>query len=153
MEQTLVLIKPDAVERGLIGEILAVYERAGLQVVRLVMHQASRELASRHYAAHIGRPYYDGLCVYITRGPLVAAVLAGTGAIGQVRDLNGATDPAKAAAGTIRARFGISLSENCVHASDSPETASQEIQIWFGEALSGPQGSRQGGNDDLGDHQ
>ncbi len=131
MEQTLLLIKPDAVERHLIGTILAAYEQNGLQIVRLQLRQVDRPLAERHYAEHAGRPYYEGLIGYITRSPLVVAVLAGDQAIEKVRAINGPTNPAQAPADTIRGRFGRSTRENCVHASDSVASATREIQTWF----------------------
>lgn len=131
MEKTLVLIKPDAVERNLIGKILTVYEEAGLQITALRMLQADLDLARKHYAEHEGRPYFDGLLAEIIRGPLVALILEGGNAIGTVRTLNGKTNPKEAAPGTIRARFALDTSHNSVHASDSPENAQREMDLWF----------------------
>lgn len=131
MEKTLVLIKPDAVERNLIGKILTVYEEAGLQITALRMLQADLDLARKHYAEHEGRPYFDGLLAEITRGPLVALILEGGNAIGTVRTLNGKTNPKEAAPETIRARFALDTSHNSVHASDSPENAQREMDLWF----------------------
>lgn len=131
MEQTLVLIKPDAVERNLIGKILSEYERNGLKIVEMQLLTASKTIAVAHYAEHEGKPFYDELIDYITGGPLVAFVLEGEDAIQRVRALNGATDPKDAADNTIRALYGIDLSNNTVHASDSAESAKKEISIWF----------------------
>lgn len=131
MEQTLVLIKPDAVERNLIGKILNEYERNGLKIVEMKMLTATKETAAEHYAEHEGKPFYDDLVDYITGGPLVAFVLEGEDVISRVRALNGATNPKDAADNTIRSLYGIDLSNNTVHASDSPESAKKEIAIWF----------------------
>lgn len=131
MEQTLVLIKPDAVERNLIGKILSEYERNGLKIVEMQLLTASKTIAAAHYAEHEGKPFYDELIDYITGGPLVAFVLEGEDAIQRVRALNGATDPKDAGDNTIRALYGIDLSNNTVHASDSTESAKKEISIWF----------------------
>ena len=131
MEKTLILIKPDAVERNLIGAILSVYEQNGLKVTQLKVLQAERYRAIEHYQEHIGRPYFEKLMTYITRSPLIAVELRGINAIARVRELNGCTDPAKADKDTIRGRFGISASENTVHASDSKASAEREISIWF----------------------
>ena len=131
MEQTLVLIKPDAVERNLIGKILSEYERNGLKIVKMQLLTASKTLAAAHYAEHEGKPFYDALIDYITGGPLVAFVLEGENVIQRVRSLNGATDPKDADDNTIRSLYGIDLSNNTVHASDSIESAKKEISIWF----------------------
>lgn len=131
MEQTLVLIKPDAVERNLIGKILSEYERNGLEIAEMQLLTASKETAAAHYAEHEGKPFYEELIDYITGGPLVAFVLEGENAITRVRTLNGATDPKDAVDNTIRALYGIDLSNNTVHASDSAESAEREIAIWF----------------------
>jgi nucleoside-diphosphate kinase len=131
MEESLILIKPDAVERNLIGQILAVYEQGGLKVSRLAMVQIDAVIAGRHYAEHMGRPYFEGLVRYITRSPLVALTVSGEQAVELVRFLNGATDPAEAAPDSIRGRFGLSKRENSVHASDSAASAVREIAIWF----------------------
>jgi len=131
MEKTLILIKPDAVERNLIGAILTCYEENDLKITRLRMLHAERHRAMEHYQEHIGRPYFEGLMAYITRSPIVAIELQGYGAIAKVRAINGCTDPAKADKDTIRGRYGISSSENTVHASDSRASAEREIAIWF----------------------
>jgi nucleoside-diphosphate kinase len=132
MEKTLVLIKPDAVERSLIGNIIALYEKNGMKVTDLKMVHASKASAEEHYMEHFGRPYYDNLISYITRSPIVAMVLEGADAIARVREINGKTDPRQAKEGTVRALYGISMSENTVHASDSPESAKREAEVWFG---------------------
>ncbi len=130
-ERTLVLIKPDAVSRGLTGRILTRYEEKGLRIVALEQRVIDRDLAARHYAEHVGRPYYPGLEDFIVSGPLVSLVLEGERAIAAVRSLNGATDGVEAVPGSIRGDFGTSKSVNLVHASDSPESAQREIGIWF----------------------
>ncbi len=130
-EKTLVLIKPDAVKRNLIGKILTEYERNGLKIVNMNMLTASTETAEKHYAEHKERPFFGELVEYITSSPLVAFVVEGEDAISRVRALNGATNPADSGDNTIRALYGISLSENTVHSSDSPESAAKEISIWF----------------------
>lgn len=131
-EKTLVLIKPDAVERNLIGKILVEYERNGLKVLDMKLIKASTDLAEKHYAEHNGKPFFNRLVTYLTRSPLVALVLEGENAISRVRALNGTTDPEISPDNTIRALYGLSLSENTVHASDSKESASRERSIWFG---------------------
>lgn len=130
-EQTFVLIKPDAVERNLIGKILSEYERNGLEVVEMKLLNATNEIAEEHYSEHMGKPFFNNLLEYITSGPLVALVLEGEDAVSRVRALNGATNPKDAVDNTIRALYGISLSNNTVHSSDSPESAKREIAIWF----------------------
>ena len=131
IEQTLVLIKPDAVERNLIGKILSEYERNGLEVVEMKLLNATTEIAEAHYSEHVEKSFFNELVEYITSGPLVAFILKGENAISRVRALNGATNPEDAVDNTIRALYGISLSNNTVHASDSPESAKKEIAIWF----------------------
>ena len=133
IEKTLVLIKPDAVERNLIGRILVEYERNGLTVLEMKLMKASPTLAEQHYAGHEGKPFFDRLVAYLTRSPLVALVLEGENAISRVRALNGPTDPANSPDNTIRALYGKSMSENTVHASDSIKSAERERAIWFGE--------------------
>ena len=133
MEQTLVIIKPDAVQRGLIGEIVARLERRGLRIVALKLMQITRELAERHYAVHKGKPFYAGLIDYITSAPVVVMVLEGSRAIEIVRRTMGATDPAEAAPGTVRADYGLEIGRNLVHGSDGPETAAFEIPLFFAE--------------------
>ncbi len=132
MESTFVMLKPDAVQRGLVGEILGRFERRGLKIVALKIVHVSVEFAHRHYAVHVGKPFFAGLIKYITSGPVVAMVLEGTNAIEVARATMGATNPAKAAAGTIRADFGLEMGRNLVHGSDGPETAAFEIGLWFG---------------------
>lgn len=130
-ERTLVLLKPDAVRRGLIGAILARYEAKGLQLEALEFRQGSVELADRHYADHVEQPWYPQLRDFFTSGPLVALVLTGPGAIEVVRAMNGATNAAAAAPGTIRGDLALSNRENLVHASDSSSSAAREIAVWF----------------------
>ncbi|MBX2997089.1 MAG: nucleoside-diphosphate kinase [Caldilineaceae bacterium] len=135
MERTFVIIKPDAVQRGLIGEIVARFERRGLKIVGMKFMQVSEELARQHYAVHEGRPFFNGLIQYIISAPVVAMVLEGTNAIAAVRKTLGATKPAEAELGTIRADFGLEIGRNLVHGSDGPDTAASEIALWFGEDL------------------
>jgi nucleoside-diphosphate kinase len=130
-ERTLVLIKPDAVRRGLIGEVLGRFERKGLTVVALDQRTIDGEIADRHYAEHVERDFYPPLRAFITSGPLVAMVLEGDQAIAVIRGINGATDGRVAAAGTIRGDLSLSNRENLVHASDSAESAAREIAIFF----------------------
>jgi nucleoside-diphosphate kinase len=130
-ERTLVLIKPDAVRRGLVGEVLARFERKGLRAVELDQRRIDAATADRHYAEHLEKPWYPPLREFITSGPLVAMVLEGDEAIAVVRALNGATDGRAAAAGTIRGDFSLSNRENLVHASDSAGSAAREIAIFF----------------------
>lgn len=130
-ERSLVLIKPDAVERNLIGQIINCYEEVGLKVMALRMEKVSEETAIKHYGEHKGKAFYDELINYITRSPLCALVMEGEDAIKKIRKLNGNTNPEKAEEGTIRGYFAISVTENCVHSSDSSETAKREIAIWF----------------------
>lgn len=130
-ERTLVLIKPDGVQRLLAGRILARYEERGLRLVALKLMTVSRDLAERHYAVHRAKPFFGGLVEFITSGPLVAAVLEGPNAIIVVRAMNGATRPHEAAPGTIRGDFALETAQNLVHASDSAETAAAEIDLWF----------------------
>ncbi|MFC9832668.1 nucleoside-diphosphate kinase [Rhodococcus sp. NPDC127530] len=131
-ERTLVLIKPDAVARGYVGEILGRIERKGLTISALDLRTAPGDIAADHYAEHEGRPFYPGLLEFITGGPLVAAVLEGPRAIAAFRQLAGGTDPVeKAVPGTIRGDFGLEAQENLVHGSDSVESAEREIALWF----------------------
>ena len=130
-ERTLVLIKPDGVQRLLIGRILARYEERGLKVVGLKLVQTSRDLAERHYAAHRERPFFGSLVDFITSSPLVALALEGPTAIAVVRSINGATRPHEAAPGTIRGDFALETAQNIVHASDGPEAAVTELGLWF----------------------
>ncbi len=133
MERTLIILKPDAVQRGLIGAILSRLERRGLRFAALKMMQITPELAARHYAIHQGKPFYDGLIRFITSGPVVVGVVEGKDAINIVRKTMGATDPARAEPGTIRADFGLEIGRNLVHGSDGPETAAYEIPLFFTE--------------------
>jgi nucleoside-diphosphate kinase len=130
-ERTLVLIKPDAVRRGLVGEVLARFERKGLEIVAMDQRRIAVELADRHYAEHVEQPWYPPLREFITSGPLVAMVLEGDQAVAVVRGLNGATDGRVAAPGTIRGDLSLSNRENLVHASDSSESAAREIETFF----------------------
>lgn len=131
VERTLVLLKPDAVRRGLAGTILARYEAKGLQVLAMELGQADAAVADQHYADHVEKDWYPPLRDYFTSGPLVALVLAGPNAIEVVRAMNGATNSAAAAPGTIRGDFSLSNRENLVHASDSATSAEREIGLWF----------------------
>ena len=130
-ERTLVLIKPDAVRRFLVGEVLARFERKGLSIVAMDLRVVDGATADRHYAEHVDRDFYPPLRAFVTSGPLVAMVLEGDQAIAVVRAINGATDGRVAAAGTIRGDFSLSNRENLVHASDSAESAAREIAIFF----------------------
>jgi nucleoside-diphosphate kinase len=131
MERTFAIIKPDAVARHLAGDILKRIEENGLRVVGLRLTQLSRAEAESFYGVHKERPFYKSLCDYMTSGPVIVAVLAGESAIKRWRDLMGATDPAKAAAGTIRKDFGQNVEQNATHGSDAPETAANEIAFFF----------------------
>jgi nucleoside-diphosphate kinase len=131
-ERSLIIIKPDAVQRGLVGEILARYEKRGLKIAAMKFEIVSRETAERHYGEHKGKPFFEGLVSYITSAPSVLLVVEGPQAIAILRATNGATKPADAAPGTIRADFGLTIGRNLVHASDSVESASREVEIFFG---------------------
>lgn len=133
MEKSLVLIKPDAVQRGLAGEIISRLERKGLKIVAMKMLHMDRALAQRHYAIHKGKAFFDGLVDFIISGPVIAIVFQDERAVEIVRQMMGATDPAKALSGTIRGDFGIDIGHNLVHGSDSPENASAEIDLFFSE--------------------
>ena len=130
-ERTLVLIKPDAVRRGLVGEILNRFERKGLAIDAMVHRTMDAALADEHYAEHVEKPFYPPLKEFMTSGPLIAAILSGDQAVDVVRALVGATDGRRAAAGTIRGDFSLSNRENLVHASDSADSAKREIALWF----------------------
>ncbi len=130
-QRTLVLLKPDAVRRGLVGTILSRYEAKGLSIVAMEHRAIDTALSDQHYAEHVGRDFYPGLRDFVTSGPLVAVVLEGDEAVDIVRALNGATDGRKAAPGTIRGDLSLSNQQNLVHGSDSPESAEREIGIWF----------------------
>lgn len=130
-QRTLVLLKPDAVRRGLVGEVIGRFERKGLELVAMDLRTVDRETAVRHYAEHEGKPFYAGLIEFITGGPIVAAVVQGDEAVAVVRTLVGATDGRQAAPGTIRGDFSLSNRENLVHASDGVESAAREIATFF----------------------
>ena len=132
-QRTLVLLKPDAVRRGLVGEILARFEAKGLDIVALELRTIDAAQADQHYAEHVERDFYPPLRAFVTSGPLVAMVVEGDEAIEVVRAINGATDGRKAAPGTIRGDLSVSNRENLVHGSDSPESAAREIELWFPE--------------------
>jgi nucleoside-diphosphate kinase len=131
LERTLVLIKPDAVQRGLMGEIFGRLERRGLQLIGAKFMAVSRSLAEEHYAVHEGKPFYDGLIEYITSSPVLAMVWEGPNAIAAVRQTMGATRPTEAAPGSVRHDFGLEVGRNLTHASDAPETAATEVALWF----------------------
>ena len=133
MERTLVIVKPDGVQRGLIGEIISRLERRGLKLVGLRFMQITPELASRHYAVHQGKPFYEPLVAYITSSPVAVMVWEGKQAIEVVRKTMGATNPVNAEPGTIRADFGVEIGRNLVHGSDGPETAAFEVALFFRE--------------------
>ena len=131
MQRTLILLKPDCVQRRLIGEIIQRFERKGLRLVGMKLVQASRDLAERHYAVHKGKPFYDSLLKFILAGPTVAMVWEGREAVAVARTLMGPTDGIKASPATIRGDFAISVQNNLIHGSDSPENATMEIALWF----------------------
>ena len=132
METTLIILKPDAVQRGLMGRVLSRFEEKGLQVVGAKLMQISTDLAASHYADHKGKPFYDGLVGFMTSSPVLVLALRGVGAIAVCRKLMGATFGSNAEPGTIRGDFGISNSFNLVHGSDSPEAAAKELGLFFG---------------------
>ena len=132
MPRTLILVKPDAFERGLTGEVIARFERKGLMITAMKLMQADEELANTHYAEHAEKPFFGELVSFITGGPLVAMVLEGPRAVEAARQLIGATDPVEAEAGSIRGQFATEVTFNLVHGSDSDESAEREIGIWFG---------------------
>src|SRR4051795_1645879 len=131
MERTLILVKPDAFERGLTGEILARFERKGLRIVAMKHMTVERDLAEQHYAEHSEKPFFGDLVDFITGGPLVAAILEGTEAVAAARQLIGATNPLEAAPGSIRGDLATEVTYNLVHGSDSDESAEREIETWF----------------------
>lgn len=131
MEQTLVLIKPDGVQRKLMGEIITRFEKRGLKLVAAKFLSVSQDLAATHYAIHKGKPFYDGLISYITSSPVLAMVWQGPDVVAAVRQTVGATNPLQAAPGTIRHDFGLKVGRNLIHASDANETAQTEIALWF----------------------
>jgi nucleoside-diphosphate kinase len=131
-ERTLVLVKPDGVERGLVGEVLGRVERKGLKLAALELRRIDRQLAEQHYAEHDGKPFFGSLVEFITSGPLVAAVVEGPRAVSAFRQLAGGTDPVdKAVPGSIRGDFGLEVQYNLVHGSDSVQSADREIKLWF----------------------
>jgi nucleoside-diphosphate kinase len=142
--RTLILVKPDAFERGLTGEVLARFERKGLRIVALRQLRIDEEFAGRHYEEHTEKPFFGELVDFITRGPLVAAVLEGRDAVDAARQLIGATNPLDAAPGSIRGDFALEVTFNLVHGSDSAESADREIALWFPELGSDPQRARAG---------
>jgi nucleoside-diphosphate kinase len=133
MDRTLILVKPDAFARGLTGEIIARFERKGLQIVALRHMTVTRELAERHYAEHAERPFFGELVQFITSGPIVAMVLEGVDAVTAARQTIGATDPLQATTGSIRGDYAIEMGQNMVHGSDSPESAAREAALFFPE--------------------
>ena len=133
MEKTFAMIKPDAVQRGLVGTIISRYEAKGLRIAAMKIMKVTDELARQHYAEHVNKPFFPGLLSYITSGPVVALVLEGKNAVAEVRKLNGATNPLEAACGTIRGDFAQEVGRNVVHGSDSVESAAREIAIYFDE--------------------
>jgi nucleoside-diphosphate kinase len=134
VERTLVIIKPDGVQRQLIGPIITRFERRGLKVVAMKLMQVSQDLARKHYAVHEGKPFYEPLIDYITSAPVVVMVVEGPFAIEVTRNTMGATNPVSAAPGTIRADYGLEIGRNLVHGSDGPETAAAEIALWFDQS-------------------
>jgi len=133
VERTLFMVKPDAVARALVGEIIALAEREGFVIERLTLQRWDRTRAEAFYDVHRGKPFFENLVAFITSGPVVPMVLAGEDAIARVRALMGATDPAQAAPGTIRRKYGTSIERNAVHGSDSPASAAREIAVVFGD--------------------
>jgi len=131
MERTLVLVKPDGVQRGLVGEIICRMERRGLKIIALKLLWMDKALARRHYAVHEDKPFFDDLVKFITSGPIIAAVFEGQGAVAAARSVMGATDPLKADPGTIRGDLALDMGQNLVHGSDSVENAEKEISIFF----------------------
>ncbi|NLJ58176.1 MAG: nucleoside-diphosphate kinase [Tissierellia bacterium] len=131
MERTLVLIKPDAIERKLMGEIISIYENKDLNISEIKLLKPSVEMAEKHYYEHKDKPFFQELIAYITRGKVCAMIIEGEAVVELVRKINGATDPKKADPNTIRGKFTLSKEENCVHGSDSKESAEREIKIWF----------------------
>ena len=133
MQRTLVIVKPDGVQRGLVGPILTRLEARGLKIVGLKLVQVSQDLAAKHYAEHLGKPFYEGLLRYITSAPVVVACVEGTSAVQMVRNSVGATNPLNAAPGTIRGDLALDIGRNLIHASDAPETADRELALWFSQ--------------------
>ena len=133
MEHSLIILKPDAVQRGLIGPILTRLEQRGLSIVGLKLSKIDESLAHRHYGVHEGKPFFAGLVEYITSGPVVVLAVSGKNVISVIRTMVGATNPVNAAPGTIRGDFGLEIGRNLIHASDSPENGEAEVALFFGE--------------------
>jgi len=131
LETTLILVKPDGVQRGLVGEVIGRLERKGLRISGLKMIQASEELANKHYGEHVGKPFFDSLVSFITSSPLIALAVEGESAVEVSRNLMGATNPKEAAPGTIRGDYGLTIGMNIIHGSDSLESAARELAIFF----------------------
>jgi len=130
-ERTFVMIKPDGVQRGLVGDIISRFERKGVKLVAMKLVSVSKELAEKHYGIHKGKPFFEPTVKYITSSPVVAMIIEGNNAIEMVRGMMGATDPQKADVGTIRGDFGQFIGKNIVHGSDGPDTAEFEMNLWF----------------------
>ena len=133
MERTFAMVKPDGVQRGLVGEVVSRFEKKGIKIAALKLMQITPELAEKHYAEHKEKPFFDDLVSFITSGPVAAMVLEGENVIGMVRTMMGATNPKDSALGTIRGDFGMTIDKNIIHGSDSPESAVREISIFFAE--------------------
>lgn len=133
MERTFVLVKPDGVQRGLVGEIITRFEKRGLKLIAAKFLQVDLELAEKHYAVHKGKPFYEGLINYLTSAPVMAMVWEGPDAIAAARQTMGATKPTEAAPGSIRHDFGLEVGRNLTHGSDTPENSEKEINLWFSE--------------------
>lgn len=133
MERTYLMVKPDGVQRGLAGEIIARFEKKGFKIAALKMLRISRELAEKHYGEHVGKPFFEQLVGFITSGPVVAMVIEGKDAVSAAREMMGATNPLKAQPGTIRGSYGIDIGRNVIHGSDSQESARREIALFFKE--------------------
>jgi len=131
VERSLVLVKPDGVQRALIGEVISRFERRGLRLVAAKFMQVSKDLAKAHYAEHEGKPFYDGLIFYITSAPVMAMVWEGPNAVAAIRQTVGSTKPVESAPGTIRHDFALEVGRNLIHASDKPETGVREVALWF----------------------
>ncbi|MGK7943334.1 MAG: nucleoside-diphosphate kinase [Microcystaceae cyanobacterium] len=135
MERTFIMVKPDGVQRGLVGEVISRFERKGFTLVGLKMLQVPKSLAEEHYAVHKERPFFGGLVEFICSSPVVAMVWEGDGVIASARKLIGATNPLESEPGTIRGDYGVEVGRNLIHGSDAPETAQAEIKLWFSEDL------------------
>lgn len=133
MQRTFAMVKPDGVRRGLVGEIISRFEKRGIKVVALKLMQMTPEMAQEHYAEHKGKPFFPSVVEFITSGPVAAMVLEGENVISAVRTMMGATDPKDSAPGTIRSDYALTMSENIIHGSDSPDSASREIGLFFSE--------------------